>query len=109
AETPENLETIRKFWPVGFFKTLEPSPSSPGVLEKASFFAYPQIIFTHAGVDDEAVYKLTKAVYESKDLMTQTFPTFAQFDPAEMARETGASQYHPGAIRFFKEVGIWKE
>ena len=108
-ETPENLETIRKFWPVGFFETLAPSQASPGVLEEASFFAYPQIIFTHAGVDEETVYKLTKAVYESKDTMVQTFPPFNQFNTDDMARETGVSEFHPGAIRFYKEIGIWKE
>lgn len=108
-ENEENLATIREYWPVGFFATLEPSPNSPGVEETSTFFAYPQVIFTHAGVDEETVYRLTKAMYESKAQMAQTFPPFNAFNPDDMAGEIGVSKFHPGAIRFYKEVGIWKE
>lgn len=108
-ETEENLATIREHWPVGFFVTMEPGPNAPGVEETSTYFAYPQVIFTHAGVDEETVYQMTKAIYESKEAMAQTFPPFNAFDPADMASDTGASEFHPGAIRFYQEVGIWKE
>jgi len=108
-ETEENLATIREHWPVGFFATMQPGPNAPGVEETSTYFAYPQVIFTHAGVDEETVYQMTKAIYESKEAMAQTFPPFNAFDPADMASDTGVSEFHPGAIRFYKEVGIWKE
>lgn len=108
-ETEENLATIREHWPVGFFATMEPGPNAPGVEETATFFAYPQIIFTHAGVDEETVYQLTKAMYEGKEQMAQTFPPFNAFNPDDMANDVGVSEFHPGAIRFYKEVGIWQE
>lgn len=108
-ENEENLATIREHWPVGFFATMEPGPNAPGVEETSTYFAYPQVIFTHAGVDEETVYQMTKAIYESKEAMAQTFPPFNAFDPTDMASDTGASEFHPGAIRFYKEVGIWKE
>lgn len=108
-ETEENLATIRKFWPVGFFATMQPGPNAPGVEEEATFFAYPQVIFTHADVDEETVYQMTKAVYENKDVMVQTFPPFNAFNPDDMARDTGVSEFHPGAVRFYKEVGIWQD
>ncbi|MEO3999523.1 TAXI family TRAP transporter solute-binding subunit [Mesorhizobium sp. CAU 1732] len=107
--TPENLELARKFWPVAFFSQMSPGPNSPGVEETANFFAYPQVIFTHAGVDDEVVYQLTKVIHESKELMTQTFPPFNAFDPAEMAGDTGVSEFHPGALRFYREAGLLSE
>ena len=106
-ETEENLATIREHWPVGFFATMEPGPNAPGVEETSTYFAYPQVIFTHAGVDEETVYQMTKAIYESKEAMAQTFPPFNAFDPADMASDIGVSEFHPGAIRFYKEAGIW--
>lgn len=109
ANTPENLALARKFWPVAFFQQLSPGPNSPGVEETADFFAYPQVIFTHAGVDDELVYKMTKILHESKDVMVQTFPPFNAFDPAKMAGDTGVSKFHPGALRFYKEAGLLSE
>ncbi len=105
----ENLARAREHWPVAFFVELEPGPNNPGVEEKATYFAYPQIVFTHAGVDDDTVYQMTKVLYESKDLMAQTFPPFNSFDPQDMVGDSTPSEYHPGAIRFYQEVGLWNE
>jgi TRAP transporter TAXI family solute receptor len=106
--TPENLALIRKHWPVAFFSWMEPGPASPGVLEPAWFMAYPQIVFTHKGVPDDVVYKMAKVLYEKKDSMVASFAPFRRFNPKEMAGETAPSQYHPGAVKFFREVGLMK-
>lgn len=107
--TEENLAAIRKHWPVAFLRKVEPGKGSPGVLEPGYFMAYPQVVFTNKNVPDDVVYKMAKAIYEGKDSMAQTFVPFRQFDPKDMAGDASPSKYHPGAIRFFKEVGIWKE
>lgn len=107
--TAENVAAIKKHWPVGYLVEVSPSKSAPGVKEKGYFMAYPQLVFTNAKVSDDAVYKMTKALYEGKDTMGTTFVPFKAFDPKEMVGDTGAVEYHAGAIRFYKEVGIWKE
>ncbi|MYZ48962.1 TAXI family TRAP transporter solute-binding subunit [Propylenella binzhouense] len=107
--TPENLAAVRKFWPVAFFTRMKPGKNNPGVQEEAWFLAYPQIVFTSTHASEEDVYKMTKVLYENKDALVQTFPPFAAFDPKEMVGEIAPSEYHPGAIRFYKEVGLWKE
>ena len=38
-----------------------------------------------------------------------TFASFGAFEPDEMVGDTHGGEYHPGAIRFYKEAGIWKE
>ncbi|WP_309084380.1 TAXI family TRAP transporter solute-binding subunit [Chelativorans sp.] len=107
--TEENLALARQHWPVAFFVELEPGPNTPGVEKKATYFAYPQVVFTHAGVPEDLVYQMTKTLYENKDSMAATFPPFNSFNPQDMVGETAPSEYHPGAIRFYKEVGLWKE
>lgn len=102
----ENLALAREHWPAAFFMELQPGDNYPGVEETATYFAYPQVVFTHAGVDDETVYQMTKILYESKELMAQTFPSFNDFDPQAMAGEIAPSQFHPGAIRFYEEMGL---
>ena len=108
-DTPEAVAAIKKHWKSGYVVKIEPGPANPGVLEPGTFIAYPQLVFTNADVDEETVYKLTKVLYESKDSMKAAFPPFAAFDPKEMVGETAPGEYHPGAIRFYKEVGLWKE
>jgi len=107
--TEENLALARKFWPVAFFTELSPGPNTPGVEKTATYFAYPQVVFTHANVPDDVVYQMAKTLYESKDTMAATFASFNAFNPDDMVGEIAPSQYHPGAIRFFQEAGLWKE
>jgi TRAP-type uncharacterized transport system substrate-binding protein len=35
-------------------------------------------------------------------------PSFGAFTDAGMAAQFEDLQYHPGAVKFFKEAGIWK-
>ncbi|MFV0245495.1 MAG: TAXI family TRAP transporter solute-binding subunit [Qingshengfaniella sp.] len=106
--TEENLAKARRSWPVAFFKELK-AGSMPGVAEDGWFFAYPQAVFTNAKASDEAVYAMAKAIYEGKDQMVESFAPFGAFVPADMARTDGEVTYHPGAIRFFQEAGIWAD
>ena len=103
--TPENLELIRRHWPVAFLTEIA-AGSTPGALETAHFMAYPQVVFTHANASDDVVYAMAKALYEGKAVLAQTFPPFNAFNPRNMAGEIGPSTFHPGAIRLFEEMGI---
>lgn len=108
-DTPEALEAIRQHWKTGYIVEMEPGPAAPGVLEPGTYIAYPQLVFTNADVPEDVVYAMTKVLYESKEAMAATFGAFNAFNPDEMVGETHDGEYHPGAIRFYKEVGIWKE
>ncbi|WP_159585448.1 TAXI family TRAP transporter solute-binding subunit [Chelativorans xinjiangense] len=104
----ETLAAIREHWPVAFLVEMEPG-EAPGVLEKAHYMAYPQLVFTHANAPEDVVYEMTRILHESKEVMAETFPPFNQFDPQEMVGDTAPTEYHPGAIRFYREAGLWNE
>jgi uncharacterized protein len=106
--TDDNLALAREHWPVAFFHELK-AGSMPGVAEDGWFFAYPQVVFTHAGAPDDAVYALTKALHEGKETLASTFPPFNAFQPGDMAGDVSPAEFHPGAIRFYEEAGIWQE
>ena len=95
----------REHWPTAFFMTL-PEGLMPGVLEDTTYIAFPQVIFTHAGASDEAVYAMAKAMYENAQVMADTFPPFRAFKPENMKGDPGIAEFHPGALKFFEEVGL---
>ena len=99
------LAAAREHWPTAFFTTL-PAGAMPGVLEDTVYIAFPQVVFTHAGASDDVVYAMTKAMYDNARVMSDTFPPFRAFKPADMKGEQGVAEYHPGALRFFEEVGL---
>ncbi len=99
------LAAAREFWPTADFVTMK-AGSSPGVLEDGVYIAFPQVVFTHAGVSDDVVYAMAKAMYEGKESMVATFKPFGAFDPKAMHGNPGAVEFHPGALKFFEEVGL---
>ena len=58
-----------------------------------------------ANVPDDVVYSLTKTMYENKPELVRMLGAFNGFDPKHMA-QPHPTPYHPGAIRFYREVGL---
>jgi TRAP transporter TAXI family solute receptor len=108
-DTEEALAAIREHWKTGYIVTIEPGPAFPGVLETGTYIAYPQLLFTNAEVSEDAVYAMTKVLYENQAVMAEAFPPFRQFSPDDMVDDIAPGEYHPGAVRFYKEVGLWQE
>lgn len=106
-DSDEALAAARKHWPTAFFKKL-PKGAMPGVLEDNTYIAFPQVVFTHAGVSDDVVYAMAKAMHEGKEVMASTFPPFKAFNPNDMMGDPGIAEFHPGALRFFEEAGLKK-
>jgi TRAP transporter TAXI family solute receptor len=105
--TPEALAAVRKHLPLAYLRLEQPGPRNPGVLEPMHIVAYDALVFVNAKVSDDAVYKLAKAVHESKAELEQAFGPFALFDPATMAKKIDPIEFHPGAIKFFQEQKQW--
>ena len=65
-------------------------------------------LITHASVDEETVYKVTKTIYESRAKIVEIHPAGKAINEKNAVRQTG-TPFHPGAIKYFKEAGIWSE
>jgi uncharacterized protein len=108
--TEENVKLIKEHWPVGYLTRIAPGPATPGVLEDGWFVAYPQIVFTNASVPDEVVYKMAEILHDNQAGMGDVFPPFKGFKPDEdMVGDTAPGEYHPGAVQYYKDKGLWKE
>ena len=99
------LAAARAHWPTAYFKDMK-AGSMPGILEDGTYIAFPQVVFTHKNVSDEAVYEMAKAMYEQAKVMGETFPPMRAFKPADMKGDPGVAAFHPGALKFFSEVGL---
>ena len=63
---------------------------------------------TAANVDEELVYTVTRLLYENRALVVEKHAAGRAINPTNVVRDTG-TEFHPGAIRFYREIGIWPE
>jgi TRAP transporter TAXI family solute receptor len=58
--------------------------------------------------DEDFVYKLAKTIVENLDCVAKIYAPAKAITPEWAASEL-ANPFHPGAIKYFKEKGIWKK
>jgi hypothetical protein len=107
-DTPEARERMEKVLPGSYVLNVKPAPNIEGLKEPTNIVAFDMQFFTNKDVPDDVVYNVTKTLYENKAALVQAFRPMALFDPKRMAKPLKAVPFHPGAEKFYKEVGLLK-
>ena len=68
----------------------------------------PFIVLTTDAVDEETVYQVVAGIAENAEELAQADPQFEAMTHETMANPALPVPYHPGAIRFFEEQGVWE-
>ena len=63
-------------------------------------------LITSAGVDENLVYNVAKTLFEQRESVIEKHAAGRAINPNNVVRDTG-TEFHPGAIRFYQEIGIW--
>ncbi len=100
---------VRAALPRTRFEVIQPAAPLVGVLEPTLFNVYEYVLFANAAADDETVYKVVAAIIDGEDDLRATSPLWKTYSPQNIATQFEGLEYHPGAARYFKEKGLWKE
>jgi TRAP transporter TAXI family solute receptor len=65
-------------------------------------------LICNTDMDEGLVYKLAKATIENLDCIAKIYAPAKAITPEWAASELG-NPFHPGAIKYFKEKGLWKK
>ena len=105
-DTPETLAAMRKIYPGVYLQVFQPATALPGIIGPTRLMVASGFLLSSKHVPDEVVYKATKAIHENKQMLEASTQYMKTFEPSMMA-EANAVPYHPGAEKFYKEVGLW--
>ena len=105
--SPNAVKRIQDFLPGAYIIPVEPGPTNDGVVKSTNIVGFDMNLNTSAKVSDDIVYRVTKALYENKKELMETFPPFALFNPQAMSKPQIGIEFHPGAIKFYQEAKMW--
>lgn len=77
-------------------------PNNPNDIDTYGVLA---TLVTSSDVPDEAVYRITKAVFDNFDDFKKLHPALAHLTPEEMIKNGLSAPLHPGAEKYYKERG----
>lgn len=109
AEDEEAWDRLREVAPI--FEPMEEtigaglSEDNPATLIS---YRYPMIT-VYAGMPDDQAYAVTKAIVEAFDLYRDVNPAMPRWDVEQSGIPPTDAPFHPGAIRYLQEIGVWTD
>jgi TRAP transporter TAXI family solute receptor len=104
---PIPAEVIAKIGDPAYQAATIPANTYNGQTEAAATVAIPNFLVTHEGVPADTVYAMTKAMFDNLDQMVAAHAA-AKAIKRENALEGMPLPLHPGAEKYYREVGLIK-
>ena len=92
---------------IGYFPVTLKAGSFTGVLEDTTVWAKDIVILTNPDVSADAVYGLTKVLWEHVRELDPMHSAMKTWTHDTMTSDRIIAPVHEGAVRFFKEAGQW--
>jgi TRAP-type uncharacterized transport system substrate-binding protein len=88
---------------------LQPSPAYVGVSQSTLVSAFDTFINVGASVSADDVYLLTQTLHQNWEPLQKDYPALSALSSDELAPSTSPHPYSEGAVRYFKDAGVWTE
>ena len=107
-EDRDSVARMRRHLPQSYVIEMKANPKLPGLGRDANIMAFDYTLWAHKDVKDDTVYRVARTMHERADDLRAAAPLWRGFKTADMAKKVGIA-YHPGAIRFYREKGLWRQ
>jgi TRAP transporter TAXI family solute receptor len=104
--TPQAKARIQEIMPTAYPAVLQPSKELVGIDAPTTVVFEDYLVVSGAQMSDDDAYKVAKLLHDQQDKLAAIAKTFGRHNKAELARDRGVP-FHPGAIKFYREMGIW--
>lgn len=85
---------------------IKPAKHTPSVVEPTAFMAFYAFLTTNTKMSDKQAYDIVKTMHDNKPHLVKSTKLLTRFKPDAMTFKMERA-YHPGAIKYYKEIGQW--
>ena len=102
----EKRDEMMKSLPAAFYQATFPAGTFPKQAKPAQVFGLSTSLATRPDLSDDTVYKIAKAILENTDEFAKYHAAGRQWT-VKQSLSHPTIPYHDGAIRYYKEKGVW--
>lgn len=103
--SPEAVKRMKEYVEVAYIKEV-PGGVHIGVPESQNLMHMDVIFVARDDISESAVYALVKALWEHNSELVKK-PGLFEWNKDKFITKEPRLPYHPGAIKFYKELGVW--
>jgi TRAP transporter TAXI family solute receptor len=104
--SPESLKRMADFNPGTYMMTLKKG-TAVGIVEDVPVQSEDITVMASAQLPEEVVAAVLKVLWDSNDELRKVTPRMRAWTQERMISTQAAVPYHPAAIKFFREKGVW--
>lgn len=104
--TKDEIKKVEKAYPYYSEWTLKKNTYKGQTEDVPSITVWNSVV-CHKDAPEDLVYRVTKAIFENKQMLTNTHK-IAEFTTPEASAKKSPIPVHPGALKYFKEIGVIK-
>lgn len=105
--SPEGIKAYQDIYPASIV-LIEPAPDLTGVKEPTYMAAFEDLLVANKDlVSDEDAYNIVKTLWENNEEMRGVHVNLSYVTTDKFATTGAPMPFHPGAIKFYKEKGVW--
>jgi TRAP transporter TAXI family solute receptor len=106
--SPEGARRMAEVFPGSYPMELKAhAPGTTGILKDTVVQAYDVFFITSTHLSVDAGYAIVKTLYEQSEAVQKGHGMLRRFGKDKMVKPNVTVPYHDGAIKFYKEVGLW--
>ena len=105
-DTPEGAEKMAAVYPGSYPATVK-AGTATGLLKDTAMLTNDIYLVASKDLSEDGAYTVVKALWDNTKELSAAYSALSSWRQDRMVRKNAFIPYHPGAIKFYKEKGVW--
>jgi len=107
-DTPEGAEKMAAVYP-GSYPATAKAGTATGLVNDTAMLTNDIYLVATKDLSEDGAYTIVKTLWDNTKELSAAYSALASWRQDRMVSKSAFIPYHPGAIRFYKEKGVWNK